>query len=143
MFSKEDIIYSYTTKQAVEDGVLVKIDNGMPKEAGIKYPVYVTRIVWDKYIEPPKQEEFSMQSVDGRMWDMLFMFTHMARKINSSILFFDVVFSMPDEGNWLPNESFDDPKNREQRIVKLKAIINAQDLDDPSPAIFIMLTSED
>jgi type I site-specific restriction endonuclease len=32
-----DVIYSYTRKQAIEDGVLVDITE-MAKEAGIKYP---------------------------------------------------------------------------------------------------------
>src|ERR1019366_7436165 len=36
-----DVIYSYTRKQAIEDGVLVDITE-MAKEAGIKYPVAIT-----------------------------------------------------------------------------------------------------
>ena len=36
-----NVIYSYTRKQAIEDGVLVDITD-VAKEAGIKYPVAIT-----------------------------------------------------------------------------------------------------
>ena len=55
MFSKDDIIFSYTTKQAVEDGVLVKADSMHSARAAIKFPVYFTGTVWDKYIEIPDE----------------------------------------------------------------------------------------
>ena len=50
-FSDWEVIDTYSTKQAVEDGFLVLVDRKVSKEAGIKYPVYLTRAVWDKYVE--------------------------------------------------------------------------------------------
>lgn len=51
MFKKDDIIFSYTTKEAVKDGFLVKIEGAMPSNAGIKFPVYLTRAVYDRYLK--------------------------------------------------------------------------------------------
>ena len=53
-FSDWEVIDTYSTKQAVEDGFLVRVDQKISKEAGIKYPVYLTRAVWDKYVEVPE-----------------------------------------------------------------------------------------
>jgi hypothetical protein len=52
--SKEfQIISSYTTKQAIADGVLVAVDDKISEEAGIVYPVLVTGTVWNRYIRNP------------------------------------------------------------------------------------------
>ena len=94
-----EVIDTYSTRQAVEDGFLVLVDQKISKEAGIKYPVYLTRAVWDKYVELPEGFENVLDpDLDG---------------------------------------------NRNMRLVTLKSIIQAQDFDDPSPAIFIMKPSED
>jgi type I site-specific restriction endonuclease len=45
MFSKDDIIFSYTTKQAVADGVLIKAEPEQSSQVKIKVPVYFTRPV--------------------------------------------------------------------------------------------------
>lgn len=77
--SKEfQIIPSYTTKQAIEDGVLVTVVNKISEEAGIVYPVLMTRTVWDRYVEVPA--EMDHQDSEGRLWDLLFMFAVQARK---------------------------------------------------------------
>ena len=68
-----EIVSTYSTKEAVDDGFLVKVESKASKEAGIKFPVYLTRAVWDKYVEVPKGME-QLQNVSGRLWDVLYMF---------------------------------------------------------------------
>ncbi|HKJ41084.1 MAG TPA: DUF6573 family protein [Sunxiuqinia sp.] len=51
MFDKNDIIYSYTTKEAVEDGTLVVANNELVEKAAIRIPVYFVRHVWDRYVD--------------------------------------------------------------------------------------------
>ena len=137
-----EIISTYSTKEAVVDGFLVKVDSGASKEAGIKFPVYITRSIWDKYVEVPKGME-QVQDLSCRLWDVMFMFAFQARKVSSNFLQFDFISFMPDEGNWEPNEKLESPENRLNRLVTLNAVIQAQDFDDPSPAIFIMKPNED
>ena len=143
-FSDWEIIETYSTKQAVADGFLVLVDQKVSKEAGIKYPVYLTRTVWDKYVELPKGFE-NVQDMDGRLWDILYMFMIKARTCNQSTLMFKLDVVLADKGDWEANEKLDPDLdgNRNMRLVTLKSVIQAQDFDDPSPAIFIMKPSED
>jgi hypothetical protein len=143
-FSDWEVIDTYSTKQAVEDGFLVLVDQKISKEAGIKYPVYLTRTVWDKYVELPEGFE-NGQDLDGRLWDVLYMFMFAARSCDSSTLMYKLNVVLADKGDWESNEKLDPDLNgnRNMRLVTLKSVIQAQDFDDPSPAIFIMKPSED
>ena len=143
-FSDWEVIDTYSTKQAVEDGFLVLVDQKISKEAGIKYPVYLTRAVWDKYVELPDGFE-NVQDLDGRLWDVLYMFMFAARTCNQQTLMYKLNVVLADKGDWEANEKLDPDLdgNRNMRLVTLKSVIQAQDFDDPSPAIFIMKPSED
>ena len=65
MFKNEDIVFSYTTKEAVKDGFLVKIEGELPSDAGIRFPVYLTRTVYDRYVKVP--EGLTGQQEPGRL----------------------------------------------------------------------------
>ena len=141
MFSKDDIIFSYTTKQAVEDGVLIKADSAQSSMAAIKFPVYFTDTVWNRYIVIP--DEFkNVQDINARLGDILFMFAFQAKKCPGSVLNFQFTCQVPKASEWLGNEK-KSSISFQHRDIKLKAVITAQDIDDPSPAIFIMLPWED
>lgn len=141
MFSKDDLIFSYTTKQAVEDGVLIKTDSVQSSNAYIKFPVYFTNTVWDKYIKI--SDEFKgVQDFNGRLGDILFMFAYQAKKCPGSVLKFRFTCRVPKSFSWSQNET-KSSISFQHREVTLKAVISAQDIDDPSPAIFIMLPWED
>jgi hypothetical protein len=133
-----ETIYTYTRKQAIDDGVQVRVPDELRKEAGIKYPVFVTQNVWDEYLSVPKEFE-GYQDLDGRIWDMLFMFAMEARKISGDRLTFQVVVQIPKERKWQSNEKGDEC----YREVTLYAVIGAMDFDDPSPAVTIMKPGED
>jgi len=141
MFSKDDLIFSYTTKQAVADGVLIKADSSISKEAAIRFPVYLTHRVWEKYVKVP--DEFKdVQDQNGRLWDILFMFAFQAKKCTGSLLHFKFNCQVPKSASWSKNET----KSSiyfQQREVSLKAVITAEDIDNPSPAVFILLPWED
>ena len=135
------IISTYTTKEAVEDGSLVRVADGQSKECGIIYPVYLTQAAWSKYVEVPEGLG-NEQDLNGRLWDILWMFMHAAKKCEGATLSFKFVCRLNDDGDWEANE-YRHGDARLHRLVKLKAVISAQDIDDPSPAIFIMKPSED
>ena len=134
-------IYSYTTKQAVEDGVLVKIDSGILKEIGIKFPVYLTSVVYRRYVEVPADAR-AHQELDARLFDLLYMFAMAAKQTDSALLYYKFVCLLRQDATCQANESKSD-LSRFHKEIKLKALITAQDIDDASPAIFIMLPSED
>jgi hypothetical protein len=139
-FNDMKIISTYTTKEAVADGFLVRVADGQSKEAGIKYSVYMTKAVWDKYVEVPEGMK-GEQDLAGRLWDILWMFMHSARNCPDPLLMFTFNCRLPDKGDWEQNEKM--AGERTMRTVTLKSVIQSQDFDDPSPAIFIMKPGED
>ena len=123
-----EVIYSYTRKQAIEDGVLIDVSE-MAREAGIKYPVAVTSTVYYEYIVPDKRLTDYGQSVEGRLWDVLWMFRINAQKNPSDIMIFSVLFVMLS-GN-----------TTQLVTVKLKAVCGPGDIGEP--VITIMKPEED
>src|ERR1039458_9163048 len=80
-----EVISSYSRAQAIEDGVLVDFSSAA-REAGIKFPVAMTRTVWGKYVEVP--EGVKCQDERGRLWDILRMFRCAAAKFDGDTLLF-------------------------------------------------------
>ncbi|PJK98704.1 hypothetical protein B9Y57_13660 [Stenotrophomonas maltophilia] len=146
MFEPSDLIHSYTRAQAIEDGVLVDVSD-VAKEAGFKLPVAITRAAWARYVEVPRGLELRGQSVDGRLWDVLFML-HVAIKqqqSDGSELQFQLHVALPDAGDWLSNEAHPEAGSgltrSTHRLVTLKALCGPGDALEP--VVTIMLPNED
>jgi len=93
-FDDAELIYSYTRKQAIEDGVLIDISQEA-KESGFKLPVAVSDNLFHQYIKPPEGLEGEGQSARGRIHDVLHMLrVAIASNKNEPMLFFDVLFLM-------------------------------------------------
>ena len=121
-----DLIYSYSRKQAIKDGVLIDVSK-VAQEAGIKYPVAVTSALWESLIKPTSELKAQGHSFDGRLWDLLFMFAFYARSANRCTLIYECLFQMAP--------------SREPKLHKIKAVIGPGDTLDP--VITIMLPEED
>lgn len=70
LFADSEVLFAYSRKQALEDGVLVDVSE-VAREAGFRYPVAVTRALWEDIECIPHSKGF--QDVDGRLWDVLWM----------------------------------------------------------------------
>lgn len=117
LFNESDLIFSYTRKQAIDDGVLIDV-SGTAKEAGFKFPVAVTNRVWGE-ITP--KNELNGQSTMGRLWDMLTVLRFSIKSSKGS----DIAFKFLVSGKYL----------------HLNA--NCGPGDDMEPVITIMLPHED
>jgi hypothetical protein len=53
MFSDEDLVHRYTRTDALGDGVLVDV-SAVAREAGLRFPVSLTRMVWENRIAVPR-----------------------------------------------------------------------------------------
>ena len=135
------IISIYSRKEAVADGVQVLADPKITKEAGFKFPVYMTQSVWNKYVEVPKGYE-GIQDLEGRLWDILTMLRYAANRCDSNIVEFKVSVTLPDKGDWTKYEKMCG-ESRTQRLVTLSSEIGPNEYDDPSPVITISLPNED
>ena len=139
MFSEEDIVFSYTTKMAVEDGVLIPIPGIISGVLGIKYPVYFNDSVWNQYVDASGERALCADKTE-EISRILEAFVPAARKCSSSICHFDFILPSPI---FLTN-SRNEILNPDGSITaSLKAVVSAEDIDKPSPAIFFMLPWED
>jgi hypothetical protein len=122
-----EIISTYSRAQAVADGMQVEVSK-TAQEAGIRFPVFLTRTVYDSYVTVPPG--VSGQDEPGRLWDILWM-TRMAIKI------------APPFAVRVPVVLYVRNDNRASRPVRLLAVCSATDIDDARPAITIMMPDED
>ena len=123
----QNIIYAYTRKQAVEDGEQVDV-SATAAEAGIRFPVFLTRRVFDAYVTVPPN--VSCQDEAGRLWDLVSMLRFAIKRCGS-------------DGDRIAYSLYVRNDNRRPRLVKLVASCGPLDLDAPEPAITIMLPDED
>lgn len=77
-FAGVAVIHSYSREQAISDGELVDVTE-QALEAGFKYPVAISRAVFTEVVDPPDLAIGIGESVEGRLWDVLFMCVTVAR----------------------------------------------------------------
>ncbi len=121
------VVYRYTRKQALADGTQFDV-TPMAKEAGFRIPVFITVGVRETCVAVP--EGADGQDEEGRLWDVLWMarcaaLKHAGQKDR-------VRFKL-----WVRNS------NQAAREIELLAVCSGLDIDDPSPAVTIMLPEED
>ena len=117
------VIVAYTRADALRDGVLVDV-TPMAREAGFRVPAAITRAVWVGVVEP---DETPGQSVEGRLWDVLWML-HYAIRIGpraGSIITFQLYALIGGVS----------------RLVTLKAVMGPG--DQAEPVLTIMWPDED
>ena len=122
-----EIIYSYTRKQAIADGLQIDV-TATAKEAGIKFPMYLTRAVFDAFVAMP--DGVTGQDEVGRLWDLAWM-TRYA-----------ILRARPDADR-IPVALYVRNDQHAARLVKLSATCGPLDIDDPQPAITVMMPDED
>ncbi len=84
-----DIIFSYTRAQAIDDGVLVDVSE-LAREAGFRFPVALTRAVWCQCVEVTEKDD--CQDETGRLWDILNVLRFSIRSAkDEQVLYFDVL----------------------------------------------------
>ena len=126
-FAGAEVIYAYTRKDALADGVQIDVSE-VAREAGLKFPVYLTRAVWESYVTVP--DGVRCQDEKGRLWDIVWMLRCAARRTSGPEMLFRLHVR-------------NDNRDRTPPLVTLKAVCGPRDIDDPAPAITIMLVDED
>ena len=98
------------------------------QEAGIRFPVFLTRTVFEAYVTVPP--DVTAYDEPGRLWDIVWMLRIAIRK------------AQPGQA-CLPFALYVRNDNRRPRLVKFIATCGALDMNDPQPAITIMMPDED
>ena len=121
------VVYAYTRAQAVADGVQVEVTK-IAQEARIKFPMFLTRAVFDAYVTVP--EGVTGQDEAGRLWDVVWM-TRFA------------ILRSHGHTDRLPVALYVRNDNRAAKLIKLIAVAGPLDIDDPAPCITVMMPDED
>ena len=136
----EEYIYAYTRVQAINDGMLISVDDKIAKEAGFKVPVAITSAVYFRYVywEKSDNKRQTYQDESGRLKDVLwmcFIYLRTAAKQNQKNhgdgILFPVSVILRKETS----------KARCPKKVILKVILGPG--DNLEPVITIMLPEED
>lgn len=126
------VIHCYTRAQAIADGVLIDVTE-TAKEAGFKWPIALTRGVWDDCVAWSEEDnrKQTVQDESGRLWDCLWMAQMAIRRseINDGVLFYEL-YRIPRDG-----------KSWKIRKRQLKLIAGPGDQGEP--VITILLPQED
>ena len=121
------VIYAYTRKQALADGVQVDVTQ-TAQEAGIRFPVFLTRAVYDAYVAVPPG--ITGQDEAGRLWDVVWMTKFAISRCRAG-------------ADRIPVALYVRNDHRAAKLVKLIAVCGPLDMDDPQPAITLMMIDED
>ena len=137
-----NVIFAFTRKEALQARDQFEADPILVKQIGIKFPVYMTSRVKFRYVEFLKEN--IGQDETGRLMDILTMFHYSVRKFHSEErrMDFEFLCQFHSSQTWLPNEKRTSFSSM-HRQVKLTAEIGPNDIDDPSPAITLMIPGED
>ncbi len=76
------VLSAYPRAQAIEEGVLVDVSE-TAREAGFTIPVAITRTVWERLVALPERYR-GYQDEKGRLWDVIWMASHAARRNRNS-----------------------------------------------------------
>jgi hypothetical protein len=125
MFENCDLIHRYTRAEAIADGVLVDV-TATAREAGIRWPVALTRAVWQRCVSVPAG--VVCQDEASRLWDVLFLLALAARQGKGAVVRFGVLVRN-DNSEGIPP------------LVRLKAVCSPGDHGEP--VVTVMLPDED
>ena len=116
----DNIIFSYTWDDAINDGTFIRVDDQIAQEAGFKWPIAVTASLFHQHIKPNKDTDGT-----GRMWDILNMFRYaIHNQDNKNRSRCDFIVKLGREN------------------VTLWATVEARTPQNPEPVITIMLPSD-
>jgi len=119
------LIYSYSRKQAIADGVLIDVSD-QAREAGFKLPVCVSDHLYHGYVVPPEGMDGEGQSAEGRLHDLFTMTkAAMTTRWDGDRVYYQVLFKMP----------------RSLDLVECLAVVGPG--DDMEPVITLMLPGDE
>lgn len=119
LFNNSEIIYAYTRQEALADGEQVLVNSNISREAGYKYPVYLTRSVHDLIVRSAENKR-TATDYEGVLWDILWM-----SKFQKKGFFTVIILGVGRKRNHV-----------------LFVEVGPQDIYDPTPVVTIMTPSD-
>ena len=123
-----DVIYTYTRKQAIADGIQREISD-VAKEEGFKFRTFMTESAWSTCVQVP--EGVTGQDERGRLHDIFWMLHCAIRnmKTKDNLVSFEVLVRVNNQEHGM-------------RKYRLLSQCGPVDIDDPTPSLTIMLPED-
>jgi hypothetical protein len=126
VFEDADLIHRYSRAEAIRDGVLIEV-SAVAAEAGIRWPVALTRAVWERCVRVPAG--VTCQDEAGRLWDVLWLLRRAIRRQGGGRVVNYAVHVRNDNREGTPP------------LVHLKAMSSLGDHGEP--VLTVMMPTED
>jgi hypothetical protein len=126
MFESADLIHRYSRAEAIRDGALIGV-TATAREAGIRYPVALTRAAWQRCVAVPPGVR--CQDEAGRLWDVLWLLACAIRRGPGGAEVRVGVHVRTDN------------RERTPPLVRLRAVCGPGDRGEP--VVTVMLPDED
>ena len=121
------VIYAYTRAQALDDGEQIDVTT-QAAAAGLRYPTFLTRAVFERQVAFPPD-------VPGQI--MVSRITAIVWNLSKVLLYIRPGTNRASFALYIPIDA------KSRRLIRLVAVCGPHDIDDPHPAITIMLPDED
>lgn len=128
LFESMTLVSSYSRADALSDGTLIDITR-TAREAGITFPVAITREAWDDAVAWDKTNG-AIQDEAGRLWDVVWMLRAAIRSGQHGQVVRYSLYRVPNTR-----------RARTPRLLTLKAVCGPG--DDACPVITIMGIDQD
>ena len=128
LYPFDPTFYTHSRAQALADGGQLDVSNAAA-QAGIRFPVFLTRSVYDAYVTLPPQV-VTCQDETGRLLDIM------------ATMRLAICRAKPGQAR-LSFALYVQTDNSGRRLVKLIATCGPLDIDDAQPAITVLLPDED
>ncbi|WP_430648117.1 DUF6573 family protein [Agromyces sp. GXS1127] len=130
-WANAEVIHAYSRAQALVDCVLVDA-TGTASQAGYRVPVALTRGAWAAAVEWSRDD--GLQDEAGRLWDVLWMGLHAAKRASGQNRVDFHVYVVPND---------DDGASGYGRACVVHLALHISPGDDGEPVMTIMLPDED
>lgn len=127
IFEDTDVIYTYTRKQAIEDGYQVEVTGDVTKQF-LKYRVFMTEGVFETIQRAVNNEKYC-NDFDGILHDIVWMAylkIKMMADRGTDTVYFKVIITGAGR----------------KKYYNMVLQIGATDIDDPTPAFTIMFPED-
>ncbi|MFG2761633.1 DUF6573 family protein [Streptomyces wuyuanensis] len=125
------LIHAYTRADAIRDGALVQVEEGIAGEAGFRVPVALTQAAWlDCVAWSDEDNRQTYQDQSGRLWDVLFMSRVAAARQAGANRVSVELYRVPKDG-----------RSQAPKLARLVCVIGPG--DNGEPVVTIMQPDED
>jgi hypothetical protein len=134
----------YTRAQAIADGTLVLVDQGLAADAGFRVPVALTRAVFEDCVGWTAEDTHRtgvLQDEVGRLWDVLAMAARAAMKVRGNDRVRFQLYRVPRDRGRIPIDDLDDDQQEALCLVSL--VLHCGPGDAGEPVLTILQPGED